>query len=309
VASSGFTGGSRSAGALPLPLSRMTRLAVRLAVAVLVAAAVGLGVPGPAQAAACTSANGVSVVVDFHQLGGGAQTRCDRGGAGESAWSQLEDVGYDLTGVQRQPAFVCRINGKPSKEQDACVNTPPADAYWSLWWSDGKSGKWSYSSQGPGSLKVPEGGYVAMSWQSGTGKAPPGASPTPHPTQPSSSPTAHPSSSAPHSSAPAQPSRSAAPTGSSSPATSTSATPTGRASGKPGGQDHKKTKKKQKKRHHESASPTAQAAAPIGKMSAADSGDAGSGGLPGWVAPAAVVVLFAGAGAVLLVRRKGGGGP
>jgi hypothetical protein len=92
----------------------MTRLAVRLAVAVLVAAAVGLGVPGPAQAAACSSAHGVSVVVDFHQLGGGVQTRCDRGGAGGSAWSQLEDVGYDLTGVQRQPAFVCRINGKPS---------------------------------------------------------------------------------------------------------------------------------------------------------------------------------------------------
>lgn len=289
----------------------MTRLAVRLAVAVLVAAAVSLGVPGPAQAAPCSTAHGVSVVVDFHELGGGVQLRCDRGGAGETAWSQLEDVGFDLTRVQRQPAFVCRINGKPSEDQDACVNTPPADAYWSLWWSDGKSGKWSYSSEGPGSLKVPEGGYVAMSWQSGTGKAPPGTSPTPHPTQPSPSPTSRPSSSPPHSSAPAQPSGSSAPTASSSPATTTSATPTGRASSKAGGQDHKKPKKKQKKKkkRHDAASPTAQAAAPIGKVSAANAGDEGSGsGLPGWVAPAAVVVLFAGAGAVLLVRRKGGGG-
>jgi len=287
-------------------LSIVRRYVARLAAAILVVAAVGLGVPAPAQAATCDSAHGVSVVVDFHQLGGGVQTHCDRGGAGESAWSQLEDVGYDLTGVQRQPAFVCRINGKPSEEQDACVNTPPADAYWSLWWSDGKSGKWSYSSEGPGSLKVPEGGYVAMSWQSGTGKAPPGTSPTPHPTQPSPSPTSHPSSSPPHSSAPAQPSGSSAPTSSSPPATTRSATPTGQV--KAGGQDHKKPKKKQTKDKRSSSSPTAQAAAPIGKVSPADSGDAGSGGLPGWVAPAAVVVLFAGAGAVLLVRRKGGGG-
>jgi hypothetical protein len=284
----------------------MNRLVVRLAVAVLMAAAVGLGVAGPAQAATCATAHGVSVVVDFHQLGGGVQKHCDASGAGKSAWSQLQDVGYRLTGVQRQPGFVCRIDGKPSKEEDACVNTPPSDAYWSLWWSDGKSGKWSYSSQGPASLKVPEGGYVAMSWQSGNGKALPGASPTPHPSEPSASPTSQPSSSPPRSSAPAQPSASAGPTASSSPASS-SASPTARSDRKPRSHDHAN----KPKRHRRTAAPSAspQAAGPIGKAVAADSADAGgSGGLPGWVAPAAVLVLFAGAGAVLLVRRKGGGG-
>jgi hypothetical protein len=38
-----------------------------------------------------------------------------------------------------------------------------------------------------------------------------------------------------------------------------------------------------------------------------DSGGSGAGGLPGWVAPVAVVVLFGGAGAIALVRRKSRG--
>jgi hypothetical protein len=124
------------------------RPAVRLTVAVLVAAAVGLGVPSPALAATCAGAHGVTVVVDFHQLGGGVQTACDLHGAGETADAQFTDVGHTLTDAQRQPGFVCRVDGSPSS--DPCVNTSPADAYWSLWWSDGKSGHWSFASQGVG---------------------------------------------------------------------------------------------------------------------------------------------------------------
>ncbi len=52
---------------------RCSRHVVRLAAAVLVTAAAGLGVSAPAQAASCSSAHGVTVVVDFHQLGGGVQ--------------------------------------------------------------------------------------------------------------------------------------------------------------------------------------------------------------------------------------------
>ena len=78
---------------------------------------------------------------------------------------------------------------------DPCVNTPPADAYWSLWWSDGKSGHWTYSSTGAWSLQIPDGGYVALSWQSGDGKATPRVTPTAHATAPASpsSPTSSPS--------------------------------------------------------------------------------------------------------------------
>ena len=285
----------------------MTRLVVRLAAAVLVTAAVGLGVPSAAQAATCSSSQGVSVVVDFHQLGGGVQTHCDRGGAGKTAWDQLEDVGYRLTGVQKQPGFVCRIDDKPSETQDACVTTPPADAYWSLWWSDGRSGKWAFSSTGAGSLKVPAGGYVAMSWQGGAGKAAPGASPTPHPTQPTSSPTTR---------APTSPASSHAPglTPSSSTTSSAPSTPSATTSPSAGpSRSAKRSTKAKTKAHHEPAKTDGpRAAGPVAGVSTGgpgSSGGSGSGGLPGWVAPVAIVVLFVGATAFVVARRKTSGGP
>ncbi|MGZ4450728.1 MAG: hypothetical protein ACXVW4_13110, partial [Nocardioides sp.] len=131
----------------------VTRTAARLAAAVLVTAAVGLLPAAPAQAAACSTASGVTVVVDFHELGGGVQQVCDAGGAGEDAATQFTESGFSLTRVQRQPGFVCRVDGAPSS--DPCQNTPPADAYWGLWWSDGRSGTWTYSSEGVDSLTVP----------------------------------------------------------------------------------------------------------------------------------------------------------
>ena len=138
----------------------------------------------------------MTVVVDPHQLGGAVQAACDPAGAGKSAASLFTDNGFALTYAQRQPGFVCRINGAPSS--DPCVNTSPADAYWGLFWSDGTSGTWSYASEGAGSLSVPDGGYVAFSWQGSTSKAPPGMSPqahasaSPSPTH-SATPTRHPS--------------------------------------------------------------------------------------------------------------------
>ena len=179
----------------------MLRHVVRLAAAVLVTAAAGVvGLPAPAHAATCGTASGVTVVVDFHQLGG-VQTACDADGAGEYAAAQFTDVGHTLTYVQGQ-AFVCQVDGAPSTQ---CVRTPPATAYWSLWWSDGKSGTWTYASVGVASLKVPDGGYVALSWQKGGAQAPPRVTPTSHSPSPSSSPTSHPTSQPP-SSPPNQPS-------------------------------------------------------------------------------------------------------
>ena len=54
-------------------LSGVLEHVVRLVAAVLMTAAAGLGVSAPAQAATCCTAHGVTVVVDFHQLGGGVQ--------------------------------------------------------------------------------------------------------------------------------------------------------------------------------------------------------------------------------------------
>jgi hypothetical protein len=123
----------------------------------------------------------VSVVVDFGALGGGIQTGCDATG-NRNAAKAFADTGHPLTYAQRQPGFVCRVDGAPAS--DPCVNTAPADAYWGLYWSDGTSG-WKYSTLGVGSLTVPAGGSVAFSWQDGGTADPPGtgpASPAPSPT-------------------------------------------------------------------------------------------------------------------------------
>src|SRR4051812_15825181 len=102
------------------------RFGVRLAAACLLAAAAGVVPVSTASAATCTSADGVSVVVDFHELGGGVQTACVSGGGGDSARSLAQAAGFQLRDVARQQGFVCQINGLPDSP---CVNTPPADAY------------------------------------------------------------------------------------------------------------------------------------------------------------------------------------
>jgi hypothetical protein len=287
---------------------------VRLAVATLaVAGAGGVVVAGgpPAQAATCASASGVSVVVDFHQLGGGAQSFCDAGGAGESAAAQFADAGYSLTYVDGEP-FVCQVDAKPAS---SCQQTPPADAYWSLWWSDGTSGQWKYSSVGVTQLKVPEGGYVALSWQGQTSQAKPrvpatahsSPSPSPSPThRPSHHATSHPT---------------ATPHASSAPSSSASVAPPAVPSSSPAVPP--RSRRHHAARHHTGSttatpSPTtgaagtaARAAGASRQLTATPASDpgSGSGGLPAWVAPLAVGVLFAGAGTILLVRRRGSGGP
>jgi hypothetical protein len=302
------------------------RYVAGLVAAVLVTAAASVVAPGPAEAATCSSASGVSVVVDFHQLGGGVQSDCDASGAGKYADAQFADVGHTLTYVQRQPGFVCRVDGAPSS--DPCVNTPPSDAYWSLWWSDGKSGTWKYSSTGVGSLKVPAGGYVALSWQQGSSKAKPGVAPTAH-SSASPSPSASPSQSPSHSSS-SSPSHSpshprthhagqapvTSPTG---PATTAGSSSAPRSKSDSPSASESKTHGQGRAQAHASKSPRAsrshapdqtQADQPLDRSAAATSDtSSGSGsGLPGWVAPAAVILLFAAAGSVAVVRRRRSGG-
>lgn len=288
---------------------RMLRHVVRLAVATFAVAAAGVVVPSSAQASTCSSASGVSVVVDFHQLGGGVRSSCDSGGAGEYADAQFEDAGYTLTYVQNEP-FVCQVEGAPDR---TCPRTPPANAYWSLWWSDGKSGTWQYASVGVTALKVPNGGYVALSWQGQAAQAKPGVSPKAHATQPTSSPTTKPPSSPHPTTGPTHaPSSSTAP---GAPITSASTAPTSeppsKAASRPAKHHSAKPSKKPKAHDPQSdGSDGAHALGPAADVSGGSgtSGGSGSGGLPGWVAPLAVAVLFAGIATIALVRRKSRGG-
>ncbi|MBM7775613.1 hypothetical protein JOD54_005817 [Actinokineospora baliensis] len=159
----------------------------------LAAAALVVGAP-TANAAACES-TGVTVVVDFGSLGGGVQTRCAPGDP-NSGLTALAQAGFGYTFPTRQPGFVCRIDNRPGPDIDACVNTPPATAYWSYWHAD-RGGSWNYSSFGAAN-RDPASGTVE-GWSYGAGKAPgvaPPAKPAPNtpvvPPQPAPVPTVAP---------------------------------------------------------------------------------------------------------------------
>ena len=181
-----------------------------------------IAVSAPTSAATCSSASGVSVVVDFDGVTGGVRSACVAGGGDRPADEVITSAGFALTWVQRQPGFLCRVDGVPAG--DPCANTPPADAYWGLFWSDGKDGVWHYSDFGVTGLQVPDGGYIALAWQSGTRRVP-GQSATAHsvvtpgPTStPSETPTSAGSSpSSPSPSGTASPTRNPTPTQTSKP--------------------------------------------------------------------------------------------
>ena len=290
----------------------MTRPWLRHAVAaalVVAASAVGVVLPTtPASAAACSSASGVTVVVDPHGLGGGVHAICDEDGGGVKASTLFTRNGFDLTYVQRQPGFVCRVDGAPAS--DPCVNTPPADAYWGLFWSDGTTGTWSYATAGAAALTIPDGGYVAFSWQGSTAKALPGVAPTAHAST-SPSPSASPSGGHSSGGGKGGGSGSADPT---APPATPSATPStaGEVSASPTA-DAKPRKHPSKPASAAGAavatpSPSASADAPV-TDAAAEPTAAPTDGLPGWVVPAVLVLLAGSAGGVALVRRTRGAPP
>ncbi|MFC4786842.1 hypothetical protein ACT8ZV_20370 [Nocardioides sp. MAHUQ-72] len=302
----------------------MRALVARLAAAVVLTAAAGLVVPAaPATAAACPDADGVTVVVDYHELGGGLQQVCDSGGAGKTAAQQLTESGFTLTRVQQQPGFVCRVDGLPTQDEESCVRTPPADAYWGLWWSDGTSGTWTYATEGVDALEVPEGGYVALSWNGSSTKSPPGAAPRAHASS-SPSPTPHPTAHPTTSGGGTGPgtggsSPSGGTTDGSSPSGSTSTSPSASGSAVPddqmakqeaGKRSEKRDSAEKKKHTHgptDGASPSAEdSASPSPASATSDPPGTDSGGLPSWVAPAAIGLLFAAAAGTAVVRRRRG---
>jgi hypothetical protein len=203
---------------------------------------------------------------------------------------------------------VCRVNGVPAS--DPCVNTAPADAFWGLWWSDGDASSWTYSSLGAGSLNVPDGGMVAFSYDEVDGTAPPSASASHPDAAPTQQPDQQPDQPDPDDSPAPGPGSSPAPDGTPSPDADPSSSPSASDEverGK-GGMDQERKPKPDKT--SPGASPTPPDADPSDPGSAepgsvADPAD--SDGLPGWVAPGLIGVLFAAAGVVLLLRRRRSG--
>jgi len=275
---------------------------LRPALAVLVTATAGglaaLVPPLPATAAACSGVSGVTVVVEFNGLGGGVDQDCAAEGGGHTADRLLKETGHALAYVQRFPGFVCRVDGLPA--DDPCVNTPPADAYWGLWWSDGKTGKWTYSSLGAGSLTVPAGGYLAMVWDGSAGQVAPDSDPAPHAT-PSPSPTPTKKASPTAKPTPATPTPSptpatSAPTPTLSPTKAPKPTPTKSRSATP-------TPSATDAPTDEPTDRATEAGGPL-EPPPSDPPTTTDDGLPGWMPPLLVAALLVAAGTVAVVRRR-----
>ncbi|MEV0645375.1 hypothetical protein AB0I28_08930 [Phytomonospora sp. NPDC050363] len=151
-----------------MTLSTLTRRAVLLLAAALASVALIAADPTarPAHAAACAGTTGVTVVVDFTAFGGSVDTRCALGDPA-TGLEALEDAGFVITGTQRWgKAFICRVDGLPLPAAEACVNTPPASAYWSYWHA-APGGTWSYSTSGATSYNPAPGSVEGWAFGSG----------------------------------------------------------------------------------------------------------------------------------------------
>ena len=303
----------------------LRRILGPVAATVLVAAVGVLGAPAgtadavpqaAARAGACSGSDGVTAIVDFNELGGGVTAACDPGGGGKAASQLFPDVGYPLTYAQEGSGFVCRVSGEPA--EDPCVRTPPATASWSLWWSDGKSEKWVYSSDGVGSLTVPDGGYVALAWHQGSGSAsPPDVVPSAHDTS-TPSPTggggAGGSGGRHHGSSPTSP---ASPSTTGSSAVSPSSSPTASShSGMKKHHRHHDGPARTKHHRHPGTEPTPSASADGSATPAAGditagppadvSGEDDGSSFPVWLGVGIAVVVLGAAVAVPVLRRRAG---
>ncbi len=192
------------------------RVLVRVLVPLLVAA--GLLVPGlePAATAStstgtpgyCTDATGVTVVVDFQELGGGVVIRCfPHPTSSSTGLAALQGAGFTPTGTLGFGlGFICRIEGQPTMTDEKCIDTPPATAYWSYWYAP-NGGSWKYSDLGVSNHKVILGGFEGWSFAKDKTSAtvpPPRVAPhhsitTPTPTarpttEPAATPTTQPTS-------------------------------------------------------------------------------------------------------------------
>ncbi len=123
----------------------------------------------------CEDDRGVTVVVDFQDLGGQTIVRCNPQGSTGSGLDALRGAGIQVTGTQRWgEGFVCRLENRPAADEslaldgqsgyrEACVNTPPAGAYWSYWHA-GNNCAWAYSNWGVKNRDFVQGGFEGWSF-------------------------------------------------------------------------------------------------------------------------------------------------
>ena len=177
-------------------IGRRWRLAILAATVIAVGSLAGPSAPPVAASSGpCPGTTGVTVVVDYQALGGGVVVRCAPGSP-STGFKALTAAGFTIAEVQNVPGFLCRIDGRPSPAQQACINTPPAAAYWSYWHA-ARGGTWSSSAEGAKTRTPPPGSVEGWSFSDdgSPGEAsPPGIAPPPEPAtpKPTVKPTAKP---------------------------------------------------------------------------------------------------------------------
>jgi LPXTG-motif cell wall-anchored protein len=116
----------------------------------------------PASAAgtdgACPAGGGVTVVVDFGDLGPEPLIRCAPGKPATGI-AALQGAGIEVAGSQKYGlAVACRIQGKPGPDVESCAGMPSATAYWSYWHA-AAGGAWESSQEGAQTSKPTVGGF------------------------------------------------------------------------------------------------------------------------------------------------------
>lgn len=160
------------------------RFGAVLGTAGLVALTSVAGTPGPAHAAACAADTGVTVVISGTE---GREVHCAPGSS-MTALAATQAVA-EVVQVQKFPGVVCQIDGMP--DDQSCVQMPPADAYWSFYYSE-DGGDWVYSTVGAPGVELSAGDAVAWVYSGHEPGEVPAAStePTSASTQPTSAGTA-----------------------------------------------------------------------------------------------------------------------
>ncbi|WP_410666827.1 hypothetical protein [Amycolatopsis sp. cmx-4-68] len=106
----------------------------------------------------CAEGGGVTVVVDFGDLGPQPLVRCAPG-APANGIAALQDAGIEVAGSQKYGlAVACRIAGKPGPDVESCAGMPSATAYWSYWHASA-GGTWQSSQEGAQTAKPAPGGF------------------------------------------------------------------------------------------------------------------------------------------------------
>lgn len=270
--------------------------------AALIAGSLGLPLAAgaPAHAAACPPGTGVTVVVE---RAGVKQVRCDAGGGnGETAFDNLNRVGFAATGSSQYGSSVlCGIDGYPSSQP---CPMPPANAYWGFFHAHVVGENWSYSTQGV-NMKMSRGQWIGFRFP-GDGKNPPTVDPT-------SSPAPKPTAPKPTTPKPATPKPTAAQPSSDQPSSDQPSASSGPApsasSGAPGAPDSRDSESSSR-----SESPAAsdavdadrgdgtEAAGPVEDVIDFVAGEDSAAWVPVTVTIALVIAL--GAGAAVAARRR-----